>query len=284
PSSTNPFVNHISGSLFQSITNEGVIRINSENSILILEHDTFNTITSNQNGGCVFFSPGHSIYQRDTCAHKVYSSTKAKFSYVKISQALENVDYNFMISITDCTPDPVSDIFWIGGGKTSLSNYNSTNNYASFSTAFYFGNSVGQANASFINVLSGTATYSSLVYSDSNCILKHSNFYNNKVNEKTECLLAVHASIFVIDHCVFAQNSAQIFANNKISVLSCSFYENSFSSTYPSIPYSGTHSFTVNTQCHMWKHDDCIKKYSCVSQYFTINSFLFSFSIFILFL
>lgn len=129
PIQTAPFIYHLIGILFTSITNGGVIRLSTENSILILEHDTFNSITSNQNGGCILLYPGHSIYQKNICARIVYSSTKVNYGYININQTSENINYNFMISLTDSTTTPtVYNMLWLGGGKTSLSNYNSTNN------------------------------------------------------------------------------------------------------------------------------------------------------------
>ena len=83
-----PFTFHISGDLFKSITSNRVIRISNDNSILILEHDTFNTITSSLEGGCVHFSHGHSFY------HKHYSNTKAHYGAIGISHTSENINYN----------------------------------------------------------------------------------------------------------------------------------------------------------------------------------------------
>ncbi|EAX89897.1 hypothetical protein TVAG_171260 [Trichomonas vaginalis G3] len=190
-----------------------------------------------------------------------------------------------MISLIDCTTTPpVSDMIWIQGGKASASNYNSTNNYVNNSPGLFFGTTVGRANASFINVVSGTSTYTAVFYSLSDCLLKYSNFYKNKVNDETQWFLQIGVETSSVDHCVFVQNNAKNFLNQPISVSNCSFDQNSFSSIPSSIPYIGLNSFVVNTECHMWKQDNCNKKYSCVSQYFNMNYFLSSFSIFILFL
>ena len=189
-----------------------------------------------------------------------------------------------MLSLIDCTTTPpVYDMIWNGGGKTSISNYNSTNNYVYNSPGVYLGNSVGTTNVLFINVLTGTATNDAILYSDSECRLTYSNFYKNRVLDDTQYFLRV-SSVSSVDHCVFVQNNAKNFLSNHISFIDCSFDQNSFSSIPSSIPYTGSYSFVVNTQCHMWKQDNCNKKYSCVSQYFNMNYFLYSFSIFILFL
>ncbi|EAY02624.1 hypothetical protein TVAG_260840 [Trichomonas vaginalis G3] len=277
-----PLAYYIRGVFFKSITNNGVIRINDASKVLILEHITFNSITSNENGGCVLFNTGHSIYQKDICARNVSSSMKGKYGYINILRNSENINYHSMISITDCTPDPVSDILWIGGGIISLSNYNSTNNFVSQTPGFYLENSVGMANASFTNILSGTATASSIVCSDTNCILKYSNFYNNQVLSTTFYFLSLFKDSSFVYHCVFVRNAAQNFLALQISMVACSYYENSFSSTPSSIRYVGSYSFIVNTQCHLWKNNDCNKKISCVSNYFIINYFMYSFSIFII--
>ncbi|EAX89896.1 hypothetical protein TVAG_171250 [Trichomonas vaginalis G3] len=190
-----------------------------------------------------------------------------------------------MISLIDCVSTPtVNDMIWNGGGNTSISNYNSTNNYVTSSPGFYFGNSFGRATASFVNVLLGTATLNAIVYSDSDCLLKYSNFYKNKVNDDTQWFLCFKVGTSSVDHCVFANNTAKTFEYTQLSVSYCSFDQNSFSSIPSSIPYKGSYSFVVNTECHMLKQDNCNKKYSCVSKYFNMNYLLSSFSIFILFL
>ena len=280
-----PFTYHISGDLFRSVTSKGVIRIKDEDSILILEYDTFNSITSSLEGGCVYFSPGHSFYHKDICAQYVYSTTKVHYGAIGISQTSENINYNSMISIIDCTAkSSISDMFSIVGGKTTISNYNSTNNIVIATPGFYFGNSYGKAIASFINILSGTATNQAIIYSDSDCTIKYSNFYKNTINGPNHCLFILIKATSSIDNCVFAYNNAPKFINQQVSITYCSFYENSINTAPPSIKYVGSHSFIVNTQCHMWNHNDCIKKYSCVCRYFTISSYMFSVSIFILFI
>lgn len=246
-----PLTYHTRGVLFANVVNNGVVRINDQTKVLILEYITFNSITSDQNGGCVLFNPGHSIYQKDICARDVYSSTKAKYGYINVLKTSENVNYNSMISITDCTHDALPDLLWIGGGKISLSNYNSTNNYASQSPGFYLENSVGKAITSTINFI---------VCSDTDCILKYSNFYKNKVIDTTYHFLTLHKDTSSVDHCVFAQNIAKNFLYGSVTFTSCSFYQNSFSSTPNSSPYRGLNSFNVVTICHIVNPKDCIKK------------------------
>ena len=280
---TAPVIYHLSGNLFESIKNDGAIRICAENSILILEHATFTSITSNQNGGCVLFFPGHSVYQKDICARNVYSSTKSNYGFINISQTSENINYISMISIVDCITTPrTSDMIWIGGGKASTSYYNSTNNNIYNSPGFYLGYSVGRATASFLNVLLGVAEFNAIICSDSVCLIQNSNFYKDSVGEASQSFLCLLKDTSVVDHCVFAQNTANNFLLKRLSVTYCSFDKNSFGSVPNSSPYTGSYSFVVNTQCHMWKHNDCIKNYSCVSRYSTVNSFMFSFFIFIL--
>ena len=273
---TLPHAYRTRGVLFTNVVNDGVIRINDANKVLILEHDTFSSITSDQNGGCVIFDTGHSIYQKGICAQNVSSSVKANYCYINILQTSENVNYHSMISITDCTHNLVTDMFWTAGGKTSLSYYNSTNNYVYNSPGFYIENSVGRANTSFINILSGTAELNYIVCSISDCLIQYSNFYKNTIIEADNYLIYLDKDASSVEHCVFAQNIAHYFLFKQVPISSCSFSENSFSLIPSSIPYVGSHSFIVNTQCHLLEHNNCIKKYSCVCRYFAINSFMLS--------
>ena len=284
---TSPLSYRTRGILFANVVNDGVIRINDANKVLILEHITFNSITSNQNGGCVLFNTGHSFYQKDICARNVHSSTKGKYGYINILKTSENINYHSMISITDCTTTPaVLDLFWIGGGKTSISNYNSTNNYVLQTPGFYSENSFGKANATFINILSGTAVQNFIVCSNSDCSLKYSNFVQDKIVETvtTRWLLGLLKESSSVDHCVFVENTAPTFLAKNVPLISYSFYKNSINTAPPSVQYFGSHSFVVNTQCYMLNHKNCVKNNSCVSRYFTLNSLIFTFSIFILFI
>ena len=174
-------------------------------------------------------------------------------------------------------------MIWNNGGKTSLSNYNSTNNNVYYSPALYFGDVVGRATASYLNVLSGTATFNAIICSDSASTYKYSNFCKNRVSDSSQFFFYIRERTSILDHCVFSENNAQTFLSDQISVSYCSFHLNSFSYTSSSSPYRGLYNFVVNTQCHMWNHNDCVKQFSCVSQYFRMNSFISSFSIFLLF-
>lgn len=208
---------HLSGVFFEKINNEGVIRISESNSILILEHDTFNTITSTQNGGCVLFNPGHSIYQTNICARNVYSRTKANYCLVNLSQSSKSINFVSIISITECTTQPgTSDVTWLGGGKTSLSYYNSTSNVFMSTTGFYFGFSYGNANASFANVLSCNSTFNSVVFSHSVCEIKYSNFYKDIIMNNSYSFFSFDKSNTLVDHCVFSENKAEHFWTNKL--------------------------------------------------------------------
>ena len=60
---------------------------------------------------------------------------------------------NILIVIYLAFAQTLYDMIWNGSGKTSILNYNSTKNYVTSSPGFYFGNSFGEAIASFINIL-----------------------------------------------------------------------------------------------------------------------------------
>ncbi|EAX89895.1 hypothetical protein TVAG_171240 [Trichomonas vaginalis G3] len=171
-----------------------------------------------------------------------------------------------MITIADCTTKPpVLDMVWIDGGQTSISYYNTSNNYVSLSPAFYLENSVGRANTSYINAISGTAVEKDIIFSNSDCLLQYANFYKNEVHGANQCFIIFGESrdaICSADHCVFLDNTASIFINREYPFTHCSFVRNSFGSTPPSVPYSGTNKFVVITQCHIGNHEDCPKQFS----------------------
>lgn len=274
-----PLNYHLSGVKFTSITSDGVIRIKDEISTLVLEHNSFTSITSWQDGGCVFFNPGYSIYQKDICANNVYSGTKSKYCLVNIPQASSNIDFVYMISLTDSITEPaVYDMAWLAGGQTSISYYNSSNNLVTLSPACYFENSVGRANASFINAISGIATHQDVIYSRSECIIQYSNFYKNTVRDMLQCLFMFDIDGCSIDHCVFLENTATYFSNRGGKITSCSFHGNSFGSVEPSVPYTGTNRLVINTQCHLGNQNVYLKRHSCVSRYFTTNHFVLLYS------
>lgn len=180
-----------------------------------------------------------------------------------------------MISLIDCYKSPTrADIIWLGGGQTSVSYYNSTNNQVLYSIGCYMGNSVGTAETSFLNVVSGTATESAVIFSDSACIIRYSNFYNDKVLNPIFYFMNLNDVHSSVDHCVFSGNSAETFLIQELSVTDCSFNQNTFAAIAPNLLFTGSYSFIVNTQCHIGGYNDCHIIASCMSRCFFSNSFL----------
>lgn len=277
----------IIGILFENINNEGAISLTQSNSVLTLEHDTFNTVTSTQNGGCVFFNTGQLIYQSSICARNVSSTTKGHYCYVSISSSSESINYVSTISISDCTNKPsVDDMIWLGGGKISFSYYNCSNNIVWNTPSLFCILSYGQANITFINAMSCTANNDVIVYFRTAASLENSNFYNNSVlaNAKFFFHFDAGTGTFRIDNCVFSENNAKNFRNTDhvFTVTSCSFNNNKFSSISPSLTYKGSHAFIVDTKCHIGQKHDCFADFNCVSPYFIPDYNLLSFSFFIL--
>ena len=276
PNKTRLFVFKFIGVLIENVTNDGVIRISDAKSDLILEHDTFTSISSNQNGGCVFFSPGHSLFQHDICAQNVYSTIKSKYCLSSIQKSSENINFINMISISDCSSLPdITDMIWLGRGQMSISYYNSSLNKVKISPAFYLENSFGSANASYVNVIYGTATSHSIAFLNTECLLKYSNFLKNTVKSSPGNLLMIEIPTTSIDHCAFAQNTVTNLLNKEAIFTSCSFYENYFSSLPPSEDYNGTYQFIVSTLCHIGYYQMQFKQISCASRY-SVPKFLLS--------
>lgn len=261
-----PLIYHVCGVIFSNVTNDGAIRINQGSSVLVLEHDTFISITSNQDGGCVLFNPGHSIYQKDICARNVSSGTKSKYCHVSIPKASENFNYLSMISL--------SDVIWLDGGQMSISYYNSSNNYVKYSPAFCLSNSFGRTNASYINAISGKVITQDIIFATTDCLIQYANFYKNNVVE-SNIYFFIFSVTCSLDNCVFSNNTATYFYKDYATFTNCSFFGNTFSTVSQSVSYNGTHSFVVNTLCHFGNNINHFKQFSCVSQYFTTNIYLF---------
>jgi len=144
----------------QTYTGQGGVMFLTGSVGLIIENTMFYMCLSTKEGGALYVSvsTGYSIQLRLLCSNKCYS-TGAWFHFGYLATASDHL-YSF-ITITGSAPSSNSFYypFRIEGGNQTISNMNSTKNYAYAHTGYGVTNPI-YGKTSFVSIYSNTAQHS----------------------------------------------------------------------------------------------------------------------------